>query len=173
MLDILYQEGHIMEPYHIKSKKITIVKLLVLATIMTGCFTTPEFSDTPQSPSNGVAFIITSDFTEASYSTIDIETLKPYRDLGLQMIHPDSFARYSALHNRVYIINRIGRDNIQVLEPLDNFQTKMETSTGPGSNPHDIVFISSAKALTNTTPALLLVMTLRPSPSPIIVCRVS
>ena len=59
-------------------------------------------------------------------------------------IHSDAVARYG--NGRVYIINRLNRDNIQVLNPSLFYQTESEFSTGILSNPHDIVLAHPQKA---------------------------
>lgn len=46
----------------------------------------------------------------------------------------------------LYVVNRQGGDNIQVLDPAGNFQTVIQFTTGPGSNPQDIALASSTKA---------------------------
>ncbi len=46
----------------------------------------------------------------------------------------------------LYVVNRQGGDNIQVLDPSNNFHTVIQFSTGPGSNPQDIALASSTKA---------------------------
>ncbi len=59
-------------------------------------------------------------------------------------IHSDAVARYQ--DGKVYIINRLNRDNIQVLDPFLSYATTLEFSVGAGSNPHDFLKISESKA---------------------------
>ncbi|MBE7439336.1 MAG: hypothetical protein HS115_12830 [Spirochaetales bacterium] len=59
--------------------------------------------------------------------------------LGQISIHSDAIARYA--NDRVYIINRLNRNNIQVLNPRLLFLTETEFSTGSGSNPHDLALV--------------------------------
>jgi len=119
---------------------------VLVGLIFAGCFREPDPVKTPVSPFTGVAFIITSDYVEGSYSTIDLTTLRTYNDLGPQMVHSDAFPRHCPFDGRIYVLNRAGRDNIQVLNPVTNFRTDWELSSGERSNPHDIVFISRIKA---------------------------
>lgn len=51
-------------------------------------------------------------------------------------IHSDAVGRYS--NDRVFIINRLNRDSIQVLNPQLGFFTEQEFSVGQGKNPQDI-----------------------------------
>jgi len=104
----------------------------------------PAAKDVPFSQATNVAFVLTTDYQTGSYSTIDIQTLKTSKDLGMGHIHSDACVRAS--HGRVYIINRLGRDNIQTLDPIANFQTINELSMGTSSNPHDIILVSQEKA---------------------------
>ncbi len=59
-------------------------------------------------------------------------------------IHSDAGARFQ--DGRVYILNRLNRDNIQVLNPQAAYLTELEFSLGSLSNPHDIVRVSENKA---------------------------
>ena len=56
----------------------------------------------------------------------------------------DAVIRYYS--GKFYVVNRFGGDNIQVLDPSNNFNTVLQFSVGPGSNPHDIAFVSPTKA---------------------------
>ena len=60
---------------------------------------------------------------------------------------------YTKLYDRarwhdglLYVVNRFGQDNVQVLNPAQGFATVQQFSTGAGSNPHDIAFASPVKA---------------------------
>jgi hypothetical protein len=44
-----------------------------------------------------------------------------------------------------YVINRQGADNIQILDPNNNFSTVRQFSTGSGSNPQDVAFAGPTK----------------------------
>jgi hypothetical protein len=46
----------------------------------------------------------------------------------------------------VYVVNRGATGNIQILDPCADFATLHQYSTGNGSNPHDIVFLSTSVA---------------------------
>lgn len=56
---------------------------------------------------------------------------------GYSIIHSDAVARYQ--NNRVIIINRLNRDNIQILNPQIAFLTETEFSVGAGTNPQDFI----------------------------------
>jgi YVTN family beta-propeller protein len=46
----------------------------------------------------------------------------------------------------VFVLNRFGQDNLQILDPSAGFATVGQFSTGNGTNPHDIAFVSPEKA---------------------------
>jgi hypothetical protein len=56
----------------------------------------------------------------------------------------DAVARY--FDGRIYVVNRLGCDNIQVLDPAAGFKTLRQFSVGNGSDPHDIAFVSRWRA---------------------------
>ncbi len=85
--------------------------------------------------------VTTTDFTTGSLSSVD--------DAGtvtddLLLIHSD--ARVRVFGNRVYIINRLGQDNIIVLDKDDLAMPLTQFSTGDGSNPHEMIVVSDEKA---------------------------
>src|SRR6185503_17797355 len=45
-----------------------------------------------------------------------------------------------------YVINRLGGDSIQALDPQAGFATRWECSVGNGANPHDLIFAAPDKA---------------------------
>jgi hypothetical protein len=96
-------------------------------------------------------FVVTTDYYAGSCSSIapvqaaDAGTdagpdigpymLTDYPNCGL---NPDAYARFN--NNLVYVVNRKGGDNIQVLDPSKSYTTISQTSVGAGSNPQDIAF---------------------------------
>ncbi len=107
------------------------------------------------SPGSGRVGVVSSDFGSAgrfSALTPDGIALPGYAS-----IHSDAVARVQ--DNRIYIINRLNRDNIQVLDPQLAYLTIQEFSTGSGSNPQDIVIVNPGKAYVSlfnrTTVAIL------------------
>lgn len=53
-------------------------------------------------------------------------------------LHGDAIARVHG--GLVYIVNRLGADNLQVLDPAQDFATLHEFSTGTGTNPQGVAF---------------------------------
>lgn len=87
--------------------------------------------------------VVSSDLGGAGrFGTISPEGLP---QISFTPIHSDAVARH--IDGRVYVINRLRRDNIQVLNPGAFYLTEVEFSTEAGSNPHDIALIDSGKAM--------------------------
>lgn len=88
------------------------------------------------------AVVLTTDFSTGSLSTLDLSINTTTDDL--LSIHSDASIRVRG--DRVYVINRLGQDNIIVLDPSDLATPLTQFSTGNGTNPHDIAFASDTKA---------------------------
>lgn len=84
----------------------------------------------------------TTDFSTGSTSSLDSDDKTA--TLNLEAIHSDAVLR--RFYDLVCVINRAGADNIQILDPCDNFNTVDQFSTGNGSGPHDILFLSPTVA---------------------------
>ncbi|XDD49425.1 YncE family protein [Leptospira sp. WS92.C1] len=63
---------------------------------------------------------------------------------GLTPIHSDAVVRFGI--GRVFVLNGLNRDSIQVLEPNYGFITSGELSLGPKVNPVDMEFAGPSKA---------------------------
>jgi hypothetical protein len=98
-------------------------------------------------PVNGVESeklgVVSSDFSSGGrFNIIDTASLLPLPSLS--NIHSDAVLRYA--NGKVYIINRLNRDSILVLDPSLAFLPQQEFSVEQGSNPQDIAYINSTKA---------------------------
>lgn len=95
-----------------------------------------------------VAFVLTADPRNnvGSYSTVDLTTRNVTRDIRRGGVSSDAIAR--TFNNRVYVVNRLNADNIQIIDPAQGFTTPsgLQVSTGNGTNPQDIAFVSATKA---------------------------
>ena len=94
-------------------------------------------------PECGSYVVVTTDFTSGGITQISADSLGVVeRDLA--SVHSDAVARsYAGL---VYVVNRFGGDNIQILDPAHGFTTIRQIPVGPGSNPHDIAVIAPDRA---------------------------
>lgn len=88
------------------------------------------------------AVITTTDYSSGSFSSLDLSTNTATNDH--LTIHSDAVVR--TYRDKVYIINRLGQDNVIVLDRSDLKTPLMQYSTGNGSNPYDMAFVSEEKA---------------------------
>ena len=89
------------------------------------------------------AFILTTDYADSSFSVIDVNNPNIV-EKDIASTHGDDEVRY--YNGKVYVLNRWGYDQIEVFDAEDNFEKVSEFSTGAGTNPQDIAFISNNKA---------------------------
>jgi DNA-binding beta-propeller fold protein YncE len=87
------------------------------------------------------AYVVESDFSSGSFSTVNVST----RALACNAASVHSDARVRWYDGRVYIINRFGADNIEVLDGATSAFVR-QFSVGNGSNPYDIAFASPTHA---------------------------
>jgi DNA-binding beta-propeller fold protein YncE len=68
------------------------------------------------------------------------------KDIRRGGVSSDAIAR--VFNGRVYVVNRLNADNIQIIDPAQNFTTppNAQVSVGNGTNPQDIAFINANKA---------------------------
>ncbi len=136
------------------SLRLPIAVALTLAAALGGCSTTSTVTG-PVLTGDATAFIVTTDFATGGLSVIDLATRQVSANVAA--VHSDATLRvYGGL---IYVVNRFGQDNIQVIDPARGYLTVRQFSTGNGSNPQDIAFASPAKAYVSRygSPDLLIV----------------
>lgn len=80
---------------------------------------------------------VCTDYVTGKFSSC--ESTPPWTaNIDLATVHADAVVRAHA--GLVYVVNRFGADNIQVLDPSQNFATILEASVGGGGNPQGIAF---------------------------------
>ena len=92
---------------------------------------------------NDYAFVTTTNFSTGSAAIVSADTLLKTA-CSLRPIHTDAIARF--FEGYIYVVNRDGADNVQVLDPYSGFATIKQFSIGTGSDPHDIAFLSRSRA---------------------------
>ncbi len=93
----------------------------------------------------GTAFVVTTDYRgSGGYALVDLETLKAQTFQGNGIVESDNSVTYYG--GKIYVINRKDFDNITVLDPSDVTRAERQFSTGNGTNPHSMAFVSSEKA---------------------------
>jgi DNA-binding beta-propeller fold protein YncE len=97
----------------------------------------------PNPPHGTFAFVTTTDYATGSSSIVfDDSVFTAVKDV--EPAHSDALVR--AYDGRIYVLNRQGADNIQVIDPASGFQTIRQFSVGNGADPEDIVFLSRQRA---------------------------
>ena len=87
-------------------------------------------------------FVITTDFSTGSTAYLAANATEA--EVNLLGIHSDAVGHYH--DGRVYIVNRLGQDNILVLDAMDLRTPLTQFSVGNGANPHDIEIVAPDKA---------------------------
>jgi hypothetical protein len=88
------------------------------------------------------AYVVTTDFENGGLSVVDLATRAVTPDVA--PVHSDATLRWWG--GRIYVVNRFGQDNVQVIDPAQGYATLRQFSTGNGTNPQDIAVVSPTKA---------------------------
>jgi len=89
------------------------------------------------------AFVAATDFSSGCASWVESAPPRTAHDC-VEALSSDPVCRWA--FGKVYVVNRFGFDNVQVLDPGNNFQTAAQYSVGNGTNPQDIAVVSPTKA---------------------------
>jgi hypothetical protein len=101
---------------------------------LTGCLQDDSAAKAAPIPGTPILFALTSDYHTGSYSVFGIDS--DFAALDIAPIHSDAVIRYCG-GSDIYVINRLGRDNIQVID-RHNLQTVMQIDLADLSNPYDV-----------------------------------
>ena len=93
-------------------------------------------------PSNQVALVASSDFQTGFLSAFSLKNHESF--INILPTHSDVLIRHQ--RSLSLIINRLGRDNITILDPRSDYRVIAEFSTGMRSNPHDVFLINDELA---------------------------
>ena len=88
------------------------------------------------------AVVTTTDYSSGGLSSLDLGTNTAATDH--LTIHSDAVVR--TYRDKAYVLNRLGQDNVIVLNISDLTTPLIQYSTGNGSNPHDIAIVNEEKA---------------------------
>ena len=125
----------------------TFAVVLVLAVGVAGCSSggveTRGTDEAPPPLEGTSAFVVTTDFQTGSFAVFPV--LQPASVArNIERIHSDAVAR--SRDGLVYVVNRLGGDSIQAIDPAAGYATRWQCSVENGSNPHDIAFAAPDKA---------------------------
>lgn len=87
------------------------------------------------------AFVFGTDFSTGSLSAVTTPGLASACDVA----SPHSDARLRFFGGQLFVINRFGADNIQIVDPV-SYGTVRQFSVGNGANPYDIAVLSPTRA---------------------------
>ncbi|NNE10291.1 MAG: hypothetical protein HKN20_17155, partial [Gemmatimonadetes bacterium] len=114
----------------------TIFTAITSALLLTGAPATTYADD--------FLFATTTEY-EISGSTARVELDAPWSpQANITPVGSDAVVRNDGRY--LYVVNRLGADNLQVIDPGASFQTVAEFSLGAGSNPQDAVIVSPNEA---------------------------
>ena len=102
---------------------------------------TLAFAARPAGAANSKAFVFQTDYTTGTLSAHDVAPRVAHCDVA--GVNNDASMRWYG--GKLYVVNRYGGDNVQVIDPATN-ATTLQFSVGNGANPHDIAFASPTKA---------------------------
>ena len=135
-------------PKSIRAARSFLLRTVVfLAAVTAGCSSggveTRGIGETPPPLEGTSAFVVTTDFQTGSFAVFPV--LQPDAVArNIERIHSDAVAR--AHDGLVYVVNRLGGDNIQAIDPAQGYATRWQCSVENGSNPHDLAFAAPDKA---------------------------
>jgi hypothetical protein len=105
----------------------------------------PSFSDDLNVSSGNTAVVLGANFTDptGTLSLLPINALRtPIKNI--QTTHSDAVVR--TYGGQIYVVNRLGGDNIEVVDPSDGFSVSSQFSVGEGPPPQDVIALSATKA---------------------------
>ncbi len=107
------------------------------------------------------AVVLTTDFTSGSLATMPVDD-PTSTTIDDRTFHSDAVAR--TFGSMVYVLNRFGADNVQLLDAANGYETLWQCSVGNGKNPHDIVKLSDDEAYVALYGGGVALVNLDPSP---------
>ncbi|MCK4512806.1 hypothetical protein KAW64_13760, partial [bacterium] len=128
-------------------------RCLMFIAILTTAALIPLSGEGAGPPWDYVVSVNSDYYVSGRVSVVDV--IPPWSvDDPVATIHSDADAKlYDGL---IYVINHLYGDNIQVLDPSQDFATILQFSVGPGSNPQDIAFVSESRAYVSRNESVLL-----------------
>jgi hypothetical protein len=120
-----------------------LLAIVLGAVLITACDDDVNSVHPPYDLPDEYAFVTTTDFSTGTAAIVSADTLLAPA-CNLAPIHSDAVARF--FQGRIYVVNRFGADNVQVLDPYNGFATMKQFSLGNGSDPHDIALVSFTRA---------------------------
>ena len=112
------------------------ISVLSIFIFCLACSNTPSEWDADGGWTQNSIFVVTTDYMTGSCSIMDMTTQNVSKNVC--QISSDAISRYH--DGKMYVVNRLGQDNIQILDPKNGFATINQFSVEAGSNAQDIAF---------------------------------
>ncbi|MFN8545129.1 MAG: hypothetical protein U0807_13120 [Candidatus Binatia bacterium] len=104
----------------------------------------------PRRARPGRAVVVTTDFETGQLATVGVA--RPHAVAHPRVaIHSDAVVRTTG--GRVVVVNRFLGDSIVVLDPRRGLAPRLECTTDPGSDPHDVVAVDAHKRMSRASTA--------------------
>lgn len=135
-----------------QTAKLRVLAAGLLISGLIGCGKGEELEPLPPAKS---AFVLTTDYSTGGFSVIAL----PEKEVALEKKGElSSDVEQAVLRgDKVYVLNRYGADNLQVLN-ISNWQTTKQVSTVEGSNPYDVEFLNGYAYVTRYGSKSILVL---------------
>ncbi len=125
-----------------------IVLVLVAVFLLSACGSGTETKINPSGSAQAGTKIVAAIGSVSSdpWASLSTITLDDAKTVTQKIVQSDgNYATVKGFGGLIYIINPIGTDTIQVIDPSDSFKSVADYSVGSGSNPQDII-VAGAKA---------------------------
>lgn len=108
-----------------------------------GCLEQPA-DDPPVASDRLAALVVTTDYESGAYSVVDVKGRQVQRNIAA--VHSDLACRFDEVVGQPFIIERFGADAVDLIDPAQNWRIAKQYSVGAGTNPQDIVAVSTDRA---------------------------
>lgn len=113
-----------------------LVVCLVILLGVFGCRLTPNSLQWDTKNPQAALFVVTTDYQTGQLARLNLE--ERFAQLQFANIHSDAVIRVFDSLPQLFIINRLGADNIQRIDPISGI-TLQQFSVGLGQNPQDLL----------------------------------
>ncbi|NBT57909.1 hypothetical protein EBT16_03900 [bacterium] len=112
--------------------------LILVSVVLSGCGIDPTVNLEIQKKSDKMLAVTTTNFQTGALALLDLENRTAKLDFA--PIFPDAVLRSFSGASDIFVINRLGADNIQRVDRFSG-KTLQQFSVGLGSNPQDLIVV--------------------------------
>lgn len=99
----------------------------------------------PNNPAGNTAVVLSANFVDP-VGTLNLLGIDEPHEVAANIQTTHSDAVVTAYNNTIFVVNRLGADNIQIVDPAENFQVTRQFSVGRGTNPQQILVTGPSRA---------------------------